>query len=67
MPGLNERTVTLFYTIFKAPTGPGSAATDQTASFTKRSTFQIGPTQIVFKNGFSQEEMTIADELDLRR
>ena len=30
-------------------------------------TFQIGPTRIVFKNGFSQEEMTIADGLDLRR
>ena len=30
-------------------------------------TFQIGPTRIVFKNGFSQEELTIADGLDLRR
>ncbi len=30
-------------------------------------TFQIGPTRIVFKDGFSQEEMTIADGLDLRR
>ena len=30
-------------------------------------TFQIGPTSIVFKNGFSQEELTIADGLDLRR
>lgn len=29
-------------------------------------TFQIGPTQIVFKDGFSQEEMTIAGGLDLR-
>ncbi|MBC7878019.1 MAG: FHA domain-containing protein [Anaerolineales bacterium] len=29
-------------------------------------TFQIGPTQIVFKDGFSQEEMTFADGLDLR-
>lgn len=30
-------------------------------------TFQIGPTRIVFKDGFSQEEMTIADGLNLRR
>jgi pSer/pThr/pTyr-binding forkhead associated (FHA) protein len=30
-------------------------------------TFQIGPTRIVFKDGFAQEEMTIADGLDLRR
>lgn len=30
-------------------------------------TFQIGPTRIVFKDGFSQEEMTLADGLDLRR
>lgn len=29
-------------------------------------TFQIGPTRIVFKSGFSSEEMTIADSLDLR-
>jgi pSer/pThr/pTyr-binding forkhead associated (FHA) protein len=29
-------------------------------------TFQIGPTQIVFKDGFSQEELTLADGLDLR-
>jgi pSer/pThr/pTyr-binding forkhead associated (FHA) protein len=28
-------------------------------------TFQVGPAQIVFKNGFSQEELTIADGLDL--
>ena len=27
-------------------------------------TFQIGPTRIVFKSGFSHEEMTIADGLD---
>jgi pSer/pThr/pTyr-binding forkhead associated (FHA) protein len=30
-------------------------------------TFRIGPTRIVFKSGFSQEEMTIADGLDLPR
>jgi pSer/pThr/pTyr-binding forkhead associated (FHA) protein len=30
-------------------------------------TFRIGPTRIVFKSGFSQEEMTIADGLDLQR
>lgn len=30
-------------------------------------TFQIGPARIVFKSGFSQEEMTIADGLDLHR
>lgn len=30
-------------------------------------TFQIGPTRIVFKSGFTQEELTIADGLDLRR
>lgn len=29
-------------------------------------TFQIGPTQIVFKDGFLQEEMTVADGRDLR-
>jgi len=29
-------------------------------------TFQIGPARVVFKNGFSQEELTIADGLDLR-
>jgi pSer/pThr/pTyr-binding forkhead associated (FHA) protein len=29
-------------------------------------TFQIGPAQIVFKNGFAQEELTIAEGLDLR-
>ena len=29
-------------------------------------TFQIGPTQIVFKNGFTAEEMTVAEGLDLR-
>jgi pSer/pThr/pTyr-binding forkhead associated (FHA) protein len=28
-------------------------------------TFRIGPTRIVFKSGFSQEEMTIAESLDL--
>lgn len=30
-------------------------------------TFRIGPTRIVFKSGFSQEEMTIVGGLDLRR
>jgi len=30
-------------------------------------TFQIGPTRIVFKSGFFQEEMTIVDGLDIRR
>jgi pSer/pThr/pTyr-binding forkhead associated (FHA) protein len=30
-------------------------------------TFRIGPTRIVFKSGFSQEEMTIADGLDLQQ
>jgi pSer/pThr/pTyr-binding forkhead associated (FHA) protein len=30
-------------------------------------TFRIGPTRIVFKSGFSQEELTIADGLDLQR
>lgn len=30
-------------------------------------TFQIGPAQIVFKTGFAQEEMTIADVLDFRK
>jgi pSer/pThr/pTyr-binding forkhead associated (FHA) protein len=30
-------------------------------------TFQIGPARIVFKSGFSQEEMTMVDGLDLRR
>jgi pSer/pThr/pTyr-binding forkhead associated (FHA) protein len=30
-------------------------------------TFRIGPTRVVFKSGFSQEEMTIADGLDLQR
>lgn len=30
-------------------------------------TFQIGPTQIVFKAGFSQEEMTVVEGLDFRR
>lgn len=30
-------------------------------------TFQIGPTQIVFKSGFSTEELTVAEGLDLRR
>jgi pSer/pThr/pTyr-binding forkhead associated (FHA) protein len=30
-------------------------------------TFRIGPTRIVFKSGFSQEELTIADGLDLRQ
>ena len=30
-------------------------------------TFQVGPTRIVFKNGFSHEEMTIADGLNLHR
>ncbi len=30
-------------------------------------TFQIGPARIVFKNGFSHEELTIADGLDLHR
>jgi pSer/pThr/pTyr-binding forkhead associated (FHA) protein len=29
-------------------------------------TFQIGPAQLVFKNGFVQEELTVADGLDLR-
>ncbi|MFN8384851.1 MAG: FHA domain-containing protein [Anaerolineales bacterium] len=29
-------------------------------------TFQIGPTQIVFKSGFTAEEMTVAEGLDLR-
>lgn len=29
-------------------------------------TFQIGPAQIVFKSGFSAEEMTVAEGLDLR-
>ncbi len=29
-------------------------------------TFRIGPTRVVFKSGFSQEEMTIAESLDLR-
>jgi pSer/pThr/pTyr-binding forkhead associated (FHA) protein len=30
-------------------------------------TFRIGPARIVFKSGFAQEELTIADGLDLRR
>ncbi len=30
-------------------------------------TFRIGPTRIVFKSGFAQEELTVADGLDLRR
>ncbi|HJR80780.1 MAG TPA: FHA domain-containing protein [Anaerolineales bacterium] len=30
-------------------------------------TFQVGPAQLVFKNGFSQEELTVADGLDLPR
>lgn len=30
-------------------------------------TFRIGPTRIVFKSGFAQEEMTIVGGLDLRR
>ena len=30
-------------------------------------TIRIGPTRIVFKDGFAQEELTIADGLDLRR
>jgi pSer/pThr/pTyr-binding forkhead associated (FHA) protein len=29
-------------------------------------TFQIGPAEIVFKNGFMQEELTVAEGLDLR-
>jgi len=29
-------------------------------------TFEIGPTQIVFKSGFTAEEMTVAEGLDLR-
>jgi pSer/pThr/pTyr-binding forkhead associated (FHA) protein len=29
-------------------------------------TFQIGPAELVFKDGFSQEEMTVAEGLDLR-
>jgi pSer/pThr/pTyr-binding forkhead associated (FHA) protein len=29
-------------------------------------TFQIGPTQIVFKSGFSEEELTVAEGLDLQ-
>lgn len=30
-------------------------------------TFRIGPTRIVFKSGFAQEEMTVVGGLDLRR
>ena len=29
-------------------------------------TFEVGPTQIVFKSGFTAEEMTVAEGLDLR-
>lgn len=30
-------------------------------------TFQVGPTRIVFKDGFSQEELTLVEGLDLHR
>jgi pimeloyl-ACP methyl ester carboxylesterase len=66
MPALNERGMIFILRDLQSTNGTHQRRRIE-CLLQNGDTFQIGPTRIVFKNGFSQEELTIAAGLDLHR